>query len=225
MDLLRRLIGSKSQMAIWVFDSNKIGDQVTSDYGAYAEMHLLQALGQALRPHGGWQARNVVACHGDLFTTDIVGDLTGTALLSEWVGGRCSGVVSCLGAELTQALRADRSSAGFIPYAVGAWPVAPSVAAAVDQGMRLSASVGYLGYLLIGETARLSSLASRLASVREAGVAGSDGFFMAVALALSLPVKMGIRKGKAFGWLVSDTELESLGLTLLTRQDADDLYR
>ncbi len=216
MDLLRRLLGSKSQMVVWVFDSNQIGDQVTSSYGAHAEMQLLQALGQVLRPHGGWHGQSIVACHGDLFAADILGNPTGTALLSEWLGRRCSGIVSHLGTELTQALLAGRSGVGFVPYAVGAWPVAPSVAAAADQGLCVSAAVGYVGYLLVEETARLSLLASRLASVREVGATGADAFFMAVALALCLPVKMGIREGKAFGWLVSDTDLESLGLAPLT---------
>ena len=55
-----------------------------------------------------------------------------------------------------------------------------------------------------------------LPAMRAAGLDGQDAFFSAAASSLSLPVKMGIRQGQCFGWLVSDEELPELGLTKLT---------
>jgi hypothetical protein len=231
MSLLKKLFGSSrglskitaeadytEKMSLYIWNSNEIDKAVSGMYGAYAQGRFLQALHTVVQRLGGWGSLHgfgLVGCHGDLFDKDIFGKPTGTTILRDWV--KLKSTVSIrLATDFLDKLKLDPTKVGCIPYAIGVWPIRESIAVSTHNTLLSSDVVGYLGNLSFEPNARLSFVDTRLSSMYETGMSGSDAIFGAIASLLSLPVKMGIRtSGECFGWFVPATEITKFGLSIL----------
>lgn len=231
MSLLKKLFGSSrgsskvigkadytEKMSLYIWNSNEIAKAASVRYGAYAQGQFLQALHTVVQRLGGWGSLHgfgFVGCHGDLFDKDVFGKPTGTTVLGDWIKLK-STVTIRLAADFLDKLKLDPTKLGYIPYAIGIWPIHESIAVSTHNTLLSSGVVGYLGNLSLEPNARLSFLDTRLSSMHEAGMSGSDAIFSAIASTLSLPVKMGIRtSGECFGWIVPATWITLLGLSIL----------
>ena len=111
-------------LAFYVFNSDKISNEVSAFYSAYAEGELLKALSKALEPRGRWMAISslVQACHGDLFEESRLPGLpVMVRALGNWLGAGTYGIKAAyLDSSFISKLESSESL-GFIP----AYPLIP----------------------------------------------------------------------------------------------------
>lgn len=213
MSFWRRLFGSneptrtrgapaapkKSQevcLALYVFNSRKISDEVThlygDSYGAYAEGELVKALSKALKPEGGWAALPslVQACHGDLFDRSFFGETPTVRVFGNWLRAGTYGI----DATHLESTTAGKFKSGlvldYIAYVVGIGPVQKSHALRTHQELKTRNIVGYMGLVTLSRSPFLASIASEL----------------------HLPLDMEIRGSKCSGWLASDEAIREAAL-------------
>jgi len=180
-------------LAFYVFNSNKISDEVSGFYGAYAEGELLKALSKALEPRGGWMAipSLVQACHGDLFEQSRLPGMPLTVrVLGNWLRAGTYGIdATNLDSSFVGKLKSGKSL-DFIPYVVGMGAIQKSYALEAHEGLKDRNVVGYLGLFTLSAAPSFADVASEL----------------------SLPFDMEIRGSKCRGWLVSSKVLRDAGL-------------
>lgn len=184
--------GSAS-LALYVFNSNKISDEVSGFYGAYAEGELLKALSKALEPEGGWTAMPslVQACHGDLFEESRLPGMPLTVrVLGNWLRAGTYGIdATNLDSSFVGKLKSGKSLS-FIPYVVAMGAIQQSYALEAHEELKGRNVVGYLGLFTLSEAPSFADVASELC----------------------LPFDMEIRGSKCKGWLASSKVLRDAGL-------------
>jgi len=229
MSLLKQLFGSWSKttddidesnqnerMSIYIFHPEKIGESVSTMYGAYAHSQFLGALHTVIQPLGGWKILpGLMCCHGDFSNKDVFEKPMGTKVLSDWVRLNSSMNVIHTG-DFFEKIKTDPTKVGYIPYAIGCWPITESFSNSVHNALLSSGAIGYVGSVSLDPDPGFPFLETRLAAMQEAGLSGPDAVFSAIASTLCLSVNIGIRSnGQCFGWLVSATEITKVGLSIL----------
>lgn len=220
MSLWRKLFGksatTKQVMAFYLFNSNRIGEFVSDEYGTYAQGCFFESLHKVILPLGGWKKLTpLVGCHGDLFERDMFGKPTGITVLAEWIKKK-SCVDIQLSVDFIDSLIVNVTNIGYIPYAIGVFPILESLHGEIHDALFSSNTIGYIGTISVEANPHLPFVNARLPSMYKAGLEGQDAIYVAIASILSLPTKMGIRAdGQCFGWLISDAEIAALGLSKL----------
>lgn len=208
------------KIAFYVFNSSLINDKITASYGAYAQNTLLTALRQEVKALGGWDSlmgKGIIGCHGDLFLKDIFDNPTGLKVLSDWFK-LYSKINYNFSSDFLIKLNNNPANVGYIPYAIGIWPVKEITAVNVHKILSLSNPTGYLGNFYLGPNPNLIYIKDKLDALYKEKVKGTNAIFSAMALALSLPIKMGITiNGQCFGWQLTESELNNFNLELLPK--------
>jgi hypothetical protein len=179
-------------LALYVFNSDKISNDVSGAYGAYAEGEVLKALSKALEPDGGWTALPslVQACHGDLFERSMLGETPAVRVFGNWLRAGTYGLdATNLESPVIGKFKSGQNL-GYIPYVVGIGTVQKSHALRIHQELKARSIVGYIGLVTLDRAPFLANVASEL----------------------YLPFDMEIRGSKCSGWLASSEAIREAGL-------------
>jgi len=165
-------------MVLFLFNSDTPPADADAGYGTFSESKLLKHLFSRWSQQTGQDIANaeIKACHGDLFERHPLG---GSACTLNKLGKmmqekKLDG--SRLRAEFDLALRKG-ATVGFIPWAIGLFPIPDSVTRAVHEALKAELPEFYLGVLSLPPSYEFESTASNLA----------------------LPQTMRIRKGQLVG--------------------------
>lgn len=182
---------SAVKMALFVFNSNEISDQVDSDYGSYAQARVLAAVYTALKPCGGWTQMPVLhGCHGDLFYDNIVGQPVGMAKLAEWFRHHSHGISLAVNeAAFRRAVESAVGRLGYVPYAVGLWPLSEAVIHEIQRNLLAMQPTGYVGLVEMNQEVGRPQLLDELC----------------------LLPKMHVEAGCPHGWRLSHKDLVESG--------------
>jgi len=192
---IRKIETKKSQdlcHALYLFNSDKISDEVSCAYGAYAEGELLKALSKAVEPEGGWIALPsfVQGCHGDLFENSMLGETPAVSVFGNWLRSGTYGLdATNLESNLVDKFKSGQNL-GYIPYVVGIGAVQKSYALLTHQELKACNTVGYIGLAILN----------------------SAPFLADIAVELHLPLVMEIKGSKCNGWLASSETIREAGL-------------
>jgi hypothetical protein len=151
-------------MALFLFNSDNPPADAPTSYGAFSESKLLKHLFACWRKTAGQEIAKteLKGCHGDLFETHLLGESVctlrklGKMMRSDNLDG------SLLRAEFDAAVRKG-NSVGFIPWAVGLFPVPDSVARAVHEALKAELPDFYLGVVSLPHSYQFETTASNLA--------------------------------------------------------------
>lgn len=188
---------SEACLALFVFDSDKIDDEVSGPYPWYAQGELLKALSKALEPEGEWTAipSPIRACHGELFEEAAFGETPSVIVLRDWIKAGTHGI---------DATHLDSNFAGKlklaqwldqIPYVVGVGAIQKSYALGAHKELKGRNIIGYLGLFTLSKAPSLVNVAEEL----HLPVETSAGL-------------MEIRGSKCKGWLASEEAFREAGL-------------
>jgi len=153
---------SKTCLALYIFNSNKISEHVSNAYGWHCQAALREAFAQnrgdsAARKAPGTPLPRLraKACHGDLF-----GDAR--MLLGDWLLYEAYGIDDrSLDAELAERLK-NIASISYVPYAVGIGKIAENLAQGVHGLLESQEVIGYRGLVTFSEPPSLEPLADAL---------------------------------------------------------------
>ena len=226
MSLLKKIfVGKKSsditdKISFFIFNSNKIDDLVSINYGAYAQKKLIESIYNFFKPQGGWNSlpgKGLICSHGDLFEQDIFNKPTGITIIGKWIKDGSVHNIK-LDSDFVESLKINPADINFIPYAIGVCPISDTITSNIHSLMD-SDVTGYLGYFTMGPNSHLAYIEERIASVHEVGITGNMAVFTAIALTLSLPAnRFGIRSsGEYWGWQLSETEMSKMELSLIRK--------
>jgi hypothetical protein len=165
-------------MVLFLFNSDNPPADAETGYGAFSETRLLKHLFGSWKQDTGQDIAKaeMKACHGDLFETHPLGESActlrkfGKMMRDDNIDG------SRLRPEFDAAVRKGKS-VGFIPWAVGLFPVPDSVARSVHDALKAESPGFYLGVVALPASCQFEATASKLA----------------------LPQTMRIRKGQLIG--------------------------
>ena len=179
-------------LALYVFNSDKIDDEVSGAYGAYSEGELLKALSKAVEPEGGWIALPslVQACHGDLFERSTFGETPAVRVFGNWLRAGTYGLDAANLESTVVGKFKSGQNLDYIPYVVGIGTVQKSHALRTHQELKARNIVGYIGLVTLDRAPFLANVASEL----------------------HLPFNMEIRGSKCSGWLASSETIREAGL-------------
>ena len=148
---------------IYFFNSDIIIDEVSSNYGGYAEEELLKAISTVLEPEGGWKSLPalVEACYGDLIERPIWGS-SRVEIFRNWLN------TGKYGANRkyfdSNAINKD-SNLGYIPYVIGINNIYTYQALATHQLLKNNNIKGYQGLCILDQTFNFSKLSDELSLV------------------------------------------------------------
>lgn len=151
-------------MVLFLFNSDNPPCDTDISYGAFSETKLLKHLFACWNKETGQEIAktDIKACHGDLFERHPLGD---SACSLKKLGKMMQDNeldASRLGAEFDSALRKG-TTVGFIPWAVGLFPVPGSVAQFVHEALRAELPEFYIGVICLPPSCQFESTASNLA--------------------------------------------------------------
>lgn len=170
--------GTPNGMVLFLFNSDDPPADADTSYGVFSETRLLKCLFGSWKQETGQAIAKteLKACHGDLFETHPLGESActlpklGKMMQDDNLDG------SRLRKEFDSTIRKGKS-VGFIPWAIGLFPVPDSVIGAVHEALKAELPKFYVGLLSLPPSYQFESTASNLA----------------------LPQIMRIRKGKLVG--------------------------
>ncbi|MCX7049974.1 MAG: hypothetical protein NTX50_31385 [Candidatus Sumerlaeota bacterium] len=150
-------------MVLFLFNSDAPPPDAHASYGALSESKLLTHLFARWNQDTGQDIlkTELKACHGDLFERHPFGDSActlkklGKMMQSNNLDG------SRLRAEFDSALR-EGTTVGFIPWAIGLYPVPDNVVQSIHQALKLELPEFYLGVIALPASCQFESTASSL---------------------------------------------------------------
>lgn len=157
-------VAKQSGMVLFLFNSDTPPADTDTSYGAFSESKLLTHLFARWNQDTGQDISktDIKACHGDLFEHHPLGKgaCTLKKLGKMMQDNNLDG--SRLRAEFDSALRKG-TAVGFIPWAVGLFPVPDSVVQSVHQALKHELPEFYLGVIALPPSCQFEATASNLA--------------------------------------------------------------
>jgi hypothetical protein len=193
-------------LTLYLFNSNKISDEISLSYGEYAEGEILKAISKTLQPQGQWTtlASSIQVYRGDILDQSMDGGIPPVRLLRDWIRTGKAGLdATNLDSDVVSRFKSGEDL-GYVPYALGIAILQKTNAIRTHQELKSRRVVGYIGLATQGNSFAAFASETNGPSTRDVST---------VTRALGLPQRFEINGSNCSGnLLASDKDISEAGL-------------